>query len=201
MALVEKTDDQGNTILFKSYKGRTFNKDTPGNVGDHLDTVASLHCRPDDVLLCTFPKSGTHWVFNIARMIQTKTLQYIGTPVMIENEDVGILDKMKSPRLFHTHLTYPFIPKVAKEGNLKLIYVLRNPKDVVLSYYTFTSHLQNTSYSGNFDGFLKAFLSEENTAFGGSWFTHTREWTSGMRANPDLKILTLNFEDLKKEEV
>ncbi|XP_033737810.1 sulfotransferase family cytosolic 1B member 1-like [Pecten maximus] len=198
MELVKKTDDQGNTIIFKRYHGRAFHKEIPGNIGDQLEKVASLRCKPDDVLLCTFPRSGTHWVFNMTRMIQMKTLQYTSNPVMVEFEDVGRLDNVKSPRLFHTHLTYPFIPKAAKGGQLKLIYVLRNPKDIACSYYKYMSRIKSTSYIGNFDGFLKAFLTEETISCGGSWFTHTREWNSAICENRDLKILILRYECLTK---
>ncbi|XP_033740290.1 sulfotransferase 1C3-like isoform X2 [Pecten maximus] len=198
MELVQKTDDQGNTITFKRCLGRTFDRDTRGNVADQLNKIASFRCKADDVLLCTFPRSGTHWVFNMARMIQTKNLQYSGTPEMMEFQDIGVIDEMESPRMFHTHLSYPFIPKGAKEGQLKIIYVLRNPKDAACSYYTFLSKVENTCYSGNMEGYLNAFLSEEFIGSGGSWFTHTKEWNTAMSTNPDLKILFLRFEDLKK---
>ncbi|XP_060070424.1 sulfotransferase 1C2-like [Ylistrum balloti] len=198
MELVEKIDDQGNTLIFKRYQGRTFSKNMRGNVGDQLKQVASLSCRPHDVLLCTFPKSGTHWVYNMARMIQTKTLRYSGTPVIIEQENIKVVDETSSPRMFHTHLPFPFIPKAAMEGQMKIIYVLRNPKDVAYSYYMFLSRLENSSYIGSFDHYQKVFLSEETTASGGSWFTHTKEWYTGMLTNQSLKILSLRFEDLKK---
>ncbi|XP_069109269.1 sulfotransferase 1C3-like [Argopecten irradians] len=198
MELVENTDGQGNTIIFKRCMGRTFDRDTRGNVKDQLDKIASFQTRPDDVLLCTFPRSGTHWVFNMARMIQTGTLQYSGTPEMMEFQDISIIDRMGSPRMFHTHLPYPFIPKGAMEGQLKIIYVLRNPKDAACSYFTFLSKVENTCYRGNMEGYLNAFLSEEFIGSGGSWFTHTKEWNSAMAANPDLNILFLRFEDLKK---
>ncbi|XP_021349289.1 sulfotransferase 1C3-like [Mizuhopecten yessoensis] len=198
MELVHKIDDQGNTIIFKRCLGRTFDRDTRGNVSDQLKAIASFQCRTDDVLLCTFPRSGTHWVFNMARMIQTKNLQYSGSPEMMEFQDIGIIDEMTSPRMFHTHLTYPFIPKAAKDGQLKIIYVIRNPKDAACSYFTFQSKIENTCYSGNLDGYVDAFLSEEFIGSGGSWFTHTREWNTAKLTNPNLKILCLRFEDLKQ---
>ncbi|XP_069136124.1 sulfotransferase 1C3-like [Argopecten irradians] len=199
MDIVEKTDDQGNTIIFKRCMGRTFDRDTRGNVKDQLDKIASFQTRPDDVLLCTFPRSGTHWVFNMARMIQTGTLQYSGTPEMMEYQDISIIDRMGSPRMFHTHLSYPFIPKAAMEGQLSIIYVLRNPKDAACSYFTFLSKVENTCYRGNMEGYLNAFLSEEFIGSGGSWFTHTNEWNTAISKNPHLKILCLRFEDLKKD--
>ncbi|XP_060069642.1 sulfotransferase 1C3-like [Ylistrum balloti] len=198
MERVEKVDDLGNSIVFKRWRGRTFDRDTRGNVGDQLKMIESFRCRPDDVLLCTFPRSGTHWVYNMARMIQTKNLQYSGTPEMMEFQDMKIIDEMKSPRMFHTHLSYPFIPEEAKKGQLKIIYVLRNPKDAACSYYTFLSKVENTSYSGNMDGYLNAFLSEEFIGSGGSWFTHTKEWNNAMTTSQHLKILFLKYEDLKK---
>ncbi|OWF48443.1 hypothetical protein KP79_PYT25923 [Mizuhopecten yessoensis] len=53
-------------------------------------------------------------------MIQTKTLQYIGTPMVIEFDDVGVLNEMSSPRMFATHLTYPFIPKDLCQNILRI---------------------------------------------------------------------------------
>ncbi|XP_060070422.1 sulfotransferase 1B1-like [Ylistrum balloti] len=198
MEFIKKTDSKGNTIIFKRYQGRPFHKEIPGNVGDQLEKVASLPCCSDDVLICTFPKSGTHWVFNIVNMIQTGSLRYKANPVMIEFQDLEILDEMKSPKILTTHLTYPFIPKAAKEGQMKLIYVLRNPKDVVCSYFTYMSQIQCTSYIGNFGGFFEAFLTHEFISCGGSWFTHTREWSTALCENKDLKILYLTYEDLKE---
>ncbi|XP_033745678.1 sulfotransferase 1A1-like [Pecten maximus] len=115
------TDSHGNTLRFKPYKGLKFHPDIPGNVEDQLKDVSSLHLRPDDVLLCSFPKS--------------EYLKYQGTPYMIEFHPSSEIDQLDSPRALHTHLTYPLIPAMTRQGKVKIVHVLRNPKDTIVYYY------------------------------------------------------------------
>lgn len=105
--------------------------------------------------------AGTHWVFNMVQMLRTNTTEYTGTPEVMELHPIDDMATIKAPRMYLTHLTYPFIPTYAKDGKVKVIHVLRNPKDIVLSFYEFFKNMINTSYEGTFDGFLKYFLSEE----------------------------------------
>ena len=59
-----------------------------------------------------------------------------------------------------THQPYHTIPKGASDATAcKYIYVARNPKDVVVSYYKFESKMAPlTGYSGPFEFFAKMFL-------------------------------------------
>lgn len=198
MELVNIKDEEDNTILFKRYLGRPFHPDFLGNVRDHLADIAAYQCRPDDVMLCTFPKSGTHWVFNMVQMLRSNSLAYSGTPNVMEFHPISDIDKLKPPRMYLTHLCYPFVPAAVKQGHVKVIHVLRNPKDTAVSYYQFFIQMKNMAYEGNFEGFLKYFLSEEFVAVGGSWFTYVKEWEEAKRTNTQLRVLYLRFEDMKK---
>lgn len=69
---------------------------------------------------------------------------------------------LRSPRLLHTHLTYDVIPKgKTDDTKCKYIYVMRNPKDVAVSFYEFLKPRDSTSVSG-FNGpwefFARLFL-------------------------------------------
>ncbi|XP_021351041.1 sulfotransferase 1C2-like isoform X2 [Mizuhopecten yessoensis] len=198
MELVNIVDEYGNRMHYKRYQGRTFHPDVIGNVGDHLAEVAAYKGQPDDVLLCTFPKSGTHWVFNMVQMIRGNNLEYSGTPVVMEFHPISDIEKLQSPRMYLTHAAYPFIPDAAKRGDIKIIQVMRNPKDSVLSFYEFFKSMRNMAYEGTFDGFLKYFLSDEFVGVGCSLFTYLKEWEEAKRNNKDLQILNLRYEDLKK---
>ncbi|XP_060071690.1 amine sulfotransferase-like, partial [Ylistrum balloti] len=198
MELVKIVDEYGNKLRYKRYQGRTFHPDFLGNVGDHLAEVTNYKGQPDDVLLCTFPKSGTHWVFNMVQMIRSHNFEYSGTPVVMEFHPNSDIDNLPSPRTYLTHLGYPFIPMSAKRGDIKIIHVMRNPKDTALSYYEFFNKMENMAYEGSLDGFLKYFLSDEFVAVGSSMFTYMKEWEEAKRSNKQLQILNLRYEDLKR---
>ncbi len=67
---------------------------------------------------------------------------------------------MSSPRLLKTHLIYDAIPKGATEDTkCKYIYIARNPKDVVVSYFKFASGRSSfNGYNGPWEFFAKLFV-------------------------------------------
>ncbi|XP_021354166.1 sulfotransferase 1A3-like [Mizuhopecten yessoensis] len=167
-----------------------------GKASQRVEHIISLKSRPDDVLLCTYPKSGTHWVFNIIKMLRSNSTEYSGSPDMLEYADLAEIDLKDSPRTYHSHMTYPLIPGAAKDGRIKIVHVLRNPKDVVCSFYKYQKQLNNKLYKGTFDGFVNFFLSDDFPHCGGTWFTYVKEWADARRTNRDLDIITLHYEDL-----
>ncbi|XP_060084382.1 sulfotransferase 1C4-like [Ylistrum balloti] len=198
MQRVEETDSRGNIFRFKPFNGLKFHPDIPGNIEERLREVDSLALRPDDVLLCTYPKSGTHWVYNMIHMIRSETLQYRGTPYMIEFFPSSELQHIDSPRTLHTHLTYPLIPAMARQGKVKIVQVVRNPKDTITSFYEHYQQVGSTVYEGAFDGFLELALSDEFALFGGNWFSYIRDWEKAKRCNRNLTVFSLQYEEIKQ---
>jgi hypothetical protein len=49
--------------------------------------------------------------------------------------DISKLDNIPSPRPLNTHVPYRWLPKQHIENGGKIVHVLRNPKDVAVSYY------------------------------------------------------------------
>ena len=113
--------------------------------------------------------SGTTWLQEITWQIYNggkTSSEPIGHRVQFFDEAKYLattqpdITTQPSPRLMKTHQPYHTIPKGASDATAcKYIYVARNPKDVVVSYYKFESKMAPlTGYSGPFEFFAKMFL-------------------------------------------
>lgn len=91
--------------------------------------------------------------------------------------------------VFNTHLTWELMPK---GESFKYIYLLRDPRDVVVSFY---HHLSNQEGASGFNGSFHDFLIEwcEGKIVFGSWKHHLKSWLNCQSSN----VLFLKYEDLK----
>ncbi|XP_055955997.1 sulfotransferase 1C2 [Patella vulgata] len=64
MSVVYIQDAAGKKITVQDVDGRLYPSFNP----DVIRGVSSLKLRDDDVILCSFPKSGTHWSFEICEV-------------------------------------------------------------------------------------------------------------------------------------
>ncbi|XP_064598948.1 sulfotransferase 1B1-like [Liolophura sinensis] len=119
---------------------------------------------------------------------------------MIEARADDILNAQASPRVFITHLP-PFILSKSKklfDGKHKIIYIIRNPKDVAVSYYTQTYNFRSLyGYDGKWSGFLELFLNGMVDC--GSWFDHVLMWEKYKEDHPEIPIHFVYYEDLKED--
>ncbi|XP_069107467.1 sulfotransferase 4A1-like [Argopecten irradians] len=194
MELVTIVDEQDNKYCYKRYQGYPFNVEVIGNVGSQLDKIAQLDVKEEDVLVCVFPKSGTHWLYNTVMMLRSGTLDYHGTPTMMELQDFNLIEEMPSPRTFGSHLRCRFLPEQMKNGKGKVITITRNPKDIVVSLYHMLKNMGDIGYQGTFEGFLKRFNSEESFVGGGTWFA----WMKDLEDWKSQNLLSLSYHDFKQ---
>ena len=74
--------------------------------------------------------------------------------------DLTDLKAMASPRVMTTHLPYRYLPKELKENYGKIIHIIRNPKDVVVSafhFYNVNKWVKDYVYP-EWSGFFEEFL-------------------------------------------
>jgi hypothetical protein len=97
-----------------------------------------------------------------------------------------------SPRLLKTHVYFSmFLPHNPK---MKIIHIMRNPKDVITSYYHYYRVQERLGpFSGSWDEFYQ--MAVEGYLIWGDWFSHTLEWWNQSRTNRNLLFIT--YEDLK----
>ncbi|XP_072264899.1 amine sulfotransferase-like [Pyxicephalus adspersus] len=184
------------------YKGFCFLKDMMPP--EFIDSLQNFKIRDDDVFLITFPKSGTTWTQQILCLIcyegHRKGTEKIDTTERMpwfESQTlnpVSDLNSLPSPRLFVSHLSETFVPKELKNKKAKVIYVMRNAKDVMNSLYHFQDILALAQKSPDFNHFFEKFMDGE--VFAGKWFDHIRGWYTHKN---DYNILFLKYEDMIKD--
>nr|XP_021524677.1 sulfotransferase 1C3 isoform X1 [Aotus nancymaae] len=171
------------------------------------DKIYNFPARPDDLILATYPKSGTTWMQEILDMIQNdgdvekckRDSSLERCPLLElkfphkEKTDLEIALEMSSPRLIKTHLPSHLVPPSIWKENYKIIYVARNAKDCLVSYYHFHRMTSLLYDPQNLEEFYEEFMSGK-VAYG-SWFDHVKGWWA---AKDTHQILYLFYEDIKK---
>uniref|UniRef100_UPI00358EFAF1 sulfotransferase 4A1 n=1 Tax=Myxine glutinosa TaxID=7769 RepID=UPI00358EFAF1 len=168
-----------------------------------MDEICEFPVRRDDVWLVTYPKSGTSLlqevVYVVSRGAEADESALINiddfVPVL-EYPQPGIdaIKEMPSPRIIKSHLPYQFLPQDLHAGKARVIYMARNPKDLVVSYYQFHRSLRSMSYRGTFQEFCRRFIYDKLGY--GSWFGHVQAFWSHRKGD---NILFLKYEDLHKD--
>ena len=150
----------------------------------------SLLILPDDIFLVSFPKSGNTWTrFLLAN------LRYPEQPATFANIDRLVpdptgttkrdFDRMPRPRIIKSHECFdPRYPRV--------IYIVRDPRDVVVSQYHYHRKLRKIADDSPIENFVARFLAGDLPH--GSWGQNVSTWLATSEGNPS--FLLLRYEDM-----
>ncbi|XP_059143034.1 sulfotransferase 1B1-like [Physella acuta] len=210
MDVVYFEDRGGAKLKLQVVDGRYF----PAFPPDVIKNMRALKIRGDDVILVGYVKAGTHWVWEITRMLLANTTDVKlqeKDDCMIEDTAQYVLDALPSPRVLNTHVLFDQLPVEVLTQKPKIIYLTRNPKDTAVSLYHHNRKLWDYYfYDGKLEDYIHLFLEGKGENFAssfyvllfqvtyGSWFDHIRSWGTVLKERPELDILEVNYEDLSE---
>jgi hypothetical protein len=170
--------------------------------------------REDDTWLISYPRSGTSWTYALLCAVlhggdiealqkdqsENRILKFlpieVGSAASV-TERIRSWKALPSPRVIPTHLPYRLFPETVQEQCGKVVYVMRNPKDVAVSFYHFhRSHRLLGFYKGTWDEFFECFIS--GRVIYGSLFDHVSGWLPHVRQNNG-NMLLLSYEQMQED--
>lgn len=149
---------------------------------------------PDDAFIVSYPRSGSTWFrFLLGNLL------WKDEPVTFHNVEHVIPDihvnssrfirAVARPRLLKSH-EY-FDPRYQK-----VIYLVRDPRDVAVSYYRYYLKVRRFSETYSLQQYIPAFLSGELQEWG-SWSQNVGSWLA--TRNGTAGFLLLRYEDLLRD--
>ncbi|HWZ81650.1 MAG TPA: sulfotransferase domain-containing protein [Terriglobales bacterium] len=152
---------------------------------------------PDDVFLVSYPKSGNTWTrFLIANLVYpdrnpdfSNINDLIPDPEALQKRR---LDRLPRPRIIKSHQYFdPRYPKV--------IYIARDPRDVVLSEYHFDIKRRAIGEDYPVQQFVSRFVRGEVNHPYGTWGENTATWFYTRHNSP--RFLLVTYEALQSDAV
>ncbi|XP_028326846.1 sulfotransferase family 2, cytosolic sulfotransferase 3 isoform X2 [Gouania willdenowi] len=167
-----------------------------------LDYAHNLHVHDTDVFAVTYPKSGTIWMQEILPLVLNGgDLTPIHTipnwdrvPWLEEKRLELVVNQLLPPRALVTHFTYNIMPPSFHTSRAKVIYVMRNPLDAVVSSYYFHQMAEFLDDPGSFDEFIDRFL--EGRVMFGKWTDHVKSWRHTKLGD---RIMYITYEEMVQD--
>ena len=151
---------------------------------------------------------GTTWLQEIIWRILNKSSQESHLTVwdkvpnieaVLPGSDANCFDevqKMKSPRFFKSHLPVWFFEEKLKRSKCKCIIIMRNPKDMLVSFYHFIKAIWPPSLGFEWHDWYEKFSSK--TIVYGDWFDHVNGWWN-LKHLPNVFII--KYENMKQDHL
>ncbi|XP_028263522.1 sulfotransferase family cytosolic 2B member 1-like [Parambassis ranga] len=187
--------------LYTEYKGIYLSKSM--SPPQSLKYFEDFTFRPDDIIIATYPKSGTHWMQHVVGLVLNggdptsvdTVYNWKRAPWLEQAATISFnLEERPSPRVFSTQFHHNMMPRSFFDVNPKVIYVMRNPKDVFTSYFHFHEIASFLVKPGSSSEFLHKFL--DGKVQRGSWFDHVKSW---LNAENKQHIMYISYEELSAD--
>jgi len=155
----------------------------------------NLRVYPDDVFLVSYPKSGNTWArFLVANLVYPEKAPDFSNINDLLPDPEGMskrnLDRAARPRILKSHNC--FDPRFQK-----VIYVVRDPRDVVLSEYYYDIKRRALAEDYPLQQFVSRFVRGELNHPYGTWGENAASWFYTRRGDP--RFLLVRYEGLQSQ--
>uniref|UniRef100_A0A8C5WWP5 Sulfotransferase n=1 Tax=Laticauda laticaudata TaxID=8630 RepID=A0A8C5WWP5_LATLA len=193
----------------QSQLGRTFMYDgvlypTMVCCPEILKRIHTFRAREDDIILVSYPKTGSNWVQQILMLLEVASGKYE------EDEQKQRLQKLQElsqffflefgePEKFESLLKISiwssrfYIYMSIYDFALKILVLLRNPKDTAVSFFHFSKGIRLISDQETWDEYFEAFITGKVVY--GSYFDYIVEWNKYL---DDSNIFFITYEEIKE---
>ncbi len=150
----------------------------------------TLAVRPDDTFLVSYPRSGNTWTrflaANLLHPQEAATFANIERLVPdAEAQSSRYMRRIPSPRTIKSHSYFdPRYPRV--------IYIVRDPRDVALSYYDFSRKYRHIEDNYPLERYIGDFVTGNLiSANWGTWGENVASWAFARDARPGFLLYAL----------
>jgi hypothetical protein len=153
----------------------------------------SLAVYQDDTFIVSYPRSGNTWTrFLVANLLHPEEpTSFANIERLVpdsEAQSSRYLRRIPRPRVIKSHQY--FDPRYKR-----VIYVVRDPRDVALSYYDFERKYRHIDDAYPLQNYVSDFVSGRlSSADWGTWGENVGSWVSTRRGQKD--FLLLRYEDM-----
>lgn len=186
--------------MYVEYQGLLLPAET--HSAESLKFAQQFTFKDDDVIAVTYPKSGTIWMQEILPLVLNggdltpihNIPNWDRVPWLEESRLGVVVDQLASPRALVSHFPYHLMPPSFHTSKAKVIYVMRNPKDVIVSSYYFHQMAGFLEDPGTFDEFMDKFL--EGRVLFGKWTDHVKSWRHTELGD---RIMYMTYEEMVQD--
>ncbi len=153
----------------------------------------------EDLYLVSYPRSGVTWL-----RVMLSELAYQSSGESLADLDYFVPDLSlnvlsdqiipSSRHIFKSHESYLW-NHWKTEKYKKVVYLMRDPRDVALSYYRYNQKLCN--YAGSLDEFIADWIAGRISP--GTWSQHVDSWEASSIEKYGVQSCLIKYEDLTRQ--
>ncbi|KAJ1271950.1 hypothetical protein BS78_06G165500 [Paspalum vaginatum] len=178
---------------------------------------ACFTARPSDIIVATLPKSGTTWIKSLLYATVHREehpvddadghpFNSVGPHECIKFLEYQIysggkipdLDKLPDPRLFATHVPFVALPRTIMTASCKIVYVCRDPKDTVISWWHFINKFRARAGMDPLSAESAAELFCDGMSGFGPYWDHVLGYWRAYLAHPE-QVLFFRYEEMQRD--